>query len=128
MAWYGAFQLEFIDPDCRCIHLAITALFIMPKWIIPCSARGCNFCLCCYFVPSTFFLSAPPSVLQIFRSTCVVIVVAPDGKYLHERTLWQQRPTAASCVRHHCIVYLIQWLLYRLKGKMSSMETSCARY
>jgi len=102
MAWYGAFQLEFIDPDCRCIHLAITALFIMPKWIIPCSARGCNFCLCCYFVPSTFFLSAPPSVLQIFRSTCVVIVVAPDGKYLHERTLWQQRPTAASCVRHHC--------------------------
>jgi len=33
------------------------------------------------------------------------------------------------CVPHpHRIVYLIQWLLYRLKGKISSMETSCARY
>jgi len=121
--WLGVMKerwLEFIDPDWRCIHLAITALFIMPKWIIPCSARGCNFCLCCYFVPSTFFFCNPSIAYAGKFSEALVSSLPMENICMEEFCGNKAYGWGSSCICvpiYPSIMYLIHrlLLLHRLK-------------
>lgn len=96
----------------------------MPKWIIPFGGLECNFCLFCYFMPSTFFRSMPvlwkfpkPSQLCYLLSTASPLLEwicmgrHGDGGVWRWSCLW---------LLLHQHLHTLTMEFYRLSGMSSS--------